>query len=180
MRLAPRPAVLSAMSVAAIAVVVMAACAAQPPGTTAPPTPTPAPTPRATLTPSVPVLTPTMWDWEPRPQHALGTPFSLRAGQSAEVDGARLLVHLSAVSNDSRCPADVVCVHAGSVTVRLELVTQLAGTTGAEIVFQADRAAATHGGYLIAVTGVQPYPLTAGTPIAGADYVVSLVVERAG
>lgn len=122
------------------------------------------------------VATPTPYrdSW---PRYDIGTPFSLKVGQSAEVDGGRLLVHLSAVVNDSRCPADVVCVRAGDVTAVLEMTSQDAGTTRAEVKFELDRPTAVHGAYRVVVADVQPYPRSAGTPIAAADYVVSVVVE---
>jgi hypothetical protein len=95
------------------------------------------------------------------------------------VDGKKLLVYLSAVVNDSRCPADVICVRAGDVTVVLELATQEAGTTKAEVKFEGGRTTVNQGAYGIVVTDVQPYPYAAGTPIAASDYVVTLVVEDA-
>ena len=168
-------AVLAAMTAIVLA---MAACAEQPPASTPTSTPQSTPQPTPTSVPA-PVPTPTPWDQEPRPQYATGTPFSLKVGQSAEVDGGGLLVHLSEVTNDSRCPADVVCVWAGDVTVVLEMATYKAASIRAEVKFQGNRPAIDHGTYRIVVTDVQPYPYAAGTPIAAADYVVSLIVEDA-
>lgn len=163
-----KPRILSAV---VIAVLALAACTEQPPATNA------TPTPQATPTSSIPVATPTPWDREPPPRYDIGTSFSLKVGKSAEVDEGRLLVYLSAVVNDSRCPADVVCVRAGDVTAVLEMTSQDAGTTRAEVKFELDRPAAVHSPYRVVVADVQPYPRFAGTPIAAADYVVTMVVE---
>jgi hypothetical protein len=149
---------LFAMSVIVIAVAGLTACEGQP-------------------TPTVPAPTP--WDQEPKPRHALGAPFDLRPGQSAEIDDAHLLVHLSEVRDDSRCPADVVCVRAGDVTVVLQLATQQAGSATVELKFESAPLTTTHGGYRVTITAVQPYPFAAGTPIPASEYVVSLVVEKA-
>lgn len=148
----------------------IAACATAPAAT-----PTQQPTPTAT-----PVATPTPWDQDPRQQAAIGVPFSLKIGESAEVDGGRLLIHLSVVGNDSRCPADVVCIHAGSVIATIEMASEKAGSTRADIDFKSSPTSTTHGSYEIVVTDVQPYPMAAGTPIAAGDYIVSMVVENAG
>lgn len=162
---------LTILSAVVIAILALAACAEQPHATSV------TPTPQATPTSPAPASTPTPSDREPLPRYDIGTPFSLKVGKSAEADGGRLLVHLSAVVNDSRCPADVVCVRAGDVTAVLEMASQEAGTTRAEVKFESDRAAAVHGTYRVLVTGVQPYPRLAGTPVAAADYVVTMVVE---
>lgn len=162
------------LSVVVIAVLALAACTEQPPATNA------TPTPQATPTSSIPGATPTPWDREPLPRYAIDTPFSLKVGQSAEVDGGQLLIHLSAVVNDSRCPADVVCVRAGDVTAVLEMTSQEAGTTRADVKFQSDRPAVIHSTYRVVVADVQPYPQFASMPIAAADYVVTMVVEPQG
>lgn len=161
---------LAIMAAMAATMLTVAACATTPAAT-----PTPQPTPTAT-----PVATPTPWDREPKPQVAIGAPFSLKIGESAEVDGGRLLVHLSAVINDSRCPTDVVCIHAGSVTATLQLASQQGGTTSHDLEFKLSPASAVHGEYRVVVTGVEPYPTAAGGAMAAADYSVSLVVENAG
>jgi hypothetical protein len=153
---------LTILSATIIAVLALAECAEQPPATNA------TPTPQATPTSSAPAATPTPWDREPLPRYDIGTPFSLKIGQSAEVDEGRLLVHLSAVVNDSRCPADVVCVRAGDVTAVLEMTSHDAGTTRAEVKFELDRPTAVHGAYPVVVADVQPYPRSAGTPTLSA------------
>lgn len=45
---------------------------------------------------------------------------------------------------------------------------------------QSIRASAVHGEYGVSVTGVEPYPMAAGNPVAVAGYIVSSVVGKAG
>ena len=56
---------------------------------------------------------------------ALGTPFTLRLGESADVEG-RLRLTALAVTEDSRCPIDVVCVWAGDAAVAIRLESDAA------------------------------------------------------
>jgi len=57
----------------------------------------------------------------PGVQPPLNQPFSLRIGESARFPDANLTVTFRAVSEDSRCPLDVVCVWAGNGQVVLEV-----------------------------------------------------------
>ena len=57
----------------------------------------------------------------PGVQPPLNQPFSLRIGESARFSDADLTVTFRAVSEDSRCPRDVVCVWAGNGQVQLEV-----------------------------------------------------------
>lgn len=45
----------------------------------------------------------------------------LRIGQSVSVEGKNLKITFAAVSGDSRCPADAVCIQAGEVTCRMKI-----------------------------------------------------------
>ena len=56
-----------------------------------------------------------------------GAPFLIRFGESAGVQtpSTFVIVQMSDVLNDSRCPATVQCVDAGFVTVRLAVQTAL-------------------------------------------------------
>ena len=102
--------------------------------------------------------------------------FSLRPAETVTVAGTSLALTLVGVTNDSRCPIDVVCVWAGEATVVLawqrggvaseELTLTFAslGDTGASL----DR-------YHVAVVAVLPLPVSTAV-IAPADYEVRLVV----
>ena len=57
-----------------------------------------------------------------------GAPFQIRIGETVGVEtpSAIVLVQLSDVLDDSRCPVNVTCVAAGHATVRLAVQTALA------------------------------------------------------
>ena len=54
-----------------------------------------------------------------RPQR--DTPFTLQVGQSAVLDEPAVVITFTAVTHDSRCPVDVVCVWSGDGVVQLTL-----------------------------------------------------------
>lgn len=57
-----------------------------------------------------------------------GVPFQIRVGETVGVEtpSTIVLVQMSDVLNDSRCPIDVTCIDAGFATVRLTVQTALA------------------------------------------------------
>lgn len=59
---------------------------------------------------------------------AAGVPFALRLGGEAVIAGAEVRVRFDRVTDDSRCPADVVCVWAGMFAMAL-VVTSMEGVT---------------------------------------------------
>jgi hypothetical protein len=102
----------------------------------------------------------------------LGVPTTFKPGQGLEV-GALTLV-FDGVENDSRCPADVVCVWEGDATVHFSI-----GFTNREILApvrllelhtggSAPHAASGYG-YRVTLTGLEPLP-RAGVPIKPEDY----------
>jgi hypothetical protein len=58
----------------------------------------------------------------------VGQQFSLRVGETAGVVTSQVidLIRFNGVSQDSRCPADVQCITAGSATVLLSVQTAVA------------------------------------------------------
>ncbi|MGI0057365.1 MAG: hypothetical protein ACREAK_08340, partial [Nitrosarchaeum sp.] len=51
----------------------------------------------------------------------LDVPFSLRIGESANMDSTLDFTFLN-VTEDSRCPTDVTCIWEGSVSVKINLI----------------------------------------------------------
>ena len=108
----------------------------------------------------------------------LGTPFDLRIGQSADVQGTGLRATLTGVAGDSRCPIDAVCVWEGDaeVSVRLE-------RAGRAAVAQLHTSPRTGGlreveydGYVVRLDALAPAP-RAAQPIPAGDYVATLTVR---
>ncbi len=54
----------------------------------------------------------------------LGESFTLRVGETATVDDAKVTVTFQKVVRDSRCPKDVTCIRAGEAVVVLALETE--------------------------------------------------------
>ncbi len=115
---------------------------------------------------------------------ALGTPFTLARGESAQTGDLRTT--FVAVLEDSRCPADVTCVWEGRASVNLSLTEggrtggvnlQLQGTTGVDDTGRHHSIEAL--GHRITLMALNPYP---GTDEAesGAAPRVTLMVSRAG
>lgn len=75
----------------------------------------------STLLPSLGLLLACQAPIGPRP----GEDFTLRIGDTVTIPAAELSLTFVAITEDSRCPEDVVCVWAGSVPVQLLL--RLAG-----------------------------------------------------
>jgi hypothetical protein len=48
--------------------------------------------------------------------------FSLGIGQSASIDGEKLVIKFKAVLEDSRCPINVVCAWVGNGKVEFEVI----------------------------------------------------------
>lgn len=106
----------------------------------------------------------------------LGEEFTLKPGESAAVQGTDLRVSFDKVVEDSRCPADVVCIRAGEAVVALQAswkdgnaLVQLRTVEGGN--------EASAGAYRVRLARVEPYPL-ASRPITPADYRTVLEVTR--
>ena len=138
------------------------ATATEPAATTVPdtaPAPAPEPEPAPTAAPPPPM---------PRPPGsvALDAEFTLAPGQSATVDGGRLVVTFQVVTGDSRCPttSGVACVWAGDATIEVTLALGPTGpggppgpTTTAELhTYSGYSSTAAAGRYQVALVRVAP------------------------
>jgi len=110
----------------------------------------------------------------------VGEHFYLVVGQTAVVSAEQVTITLKAITEDSRCPTNVQCIHAGWVTV--EVSVQKDGessgdfelTLGAALESQSPEAS--FEGLVIRLLEVNPYPQDPGA-IEQGDYVVRLVGE---
>lgn len=108
------------------------------------------------------------------PSVPLNAEFTLAPGETRAIADTPLRITFLRVSNDSRCPADAVCIQGGDAVVQVRATT----STSAEYDLHtgdASRASATHGRYRITLKDVQPYPFS-GRPVQPADYRVTLTV----
>jgi len=106
-------------------------------------------------------------------------PFSLRVGETANVDGGKLSLTFVGVTKDSRCPRGVDCVVAGEgVVVFLARVANGPSTDLSFKVTSGKGATNRFQGYIITITDLAPYPVYNRPPIMPADYRTRILVER--
>jgi len=100
----------------------------------------------------------------------------LAPGQSAPIVPAGISLRFLGVANDSRCPADALCVLGGSASVDVQ-VTSFSG--GAQVLrFETgDPRTVQFGPLTLALVQPAPYPFSA-QPIDPADYRATLRVTR--
>jgi hypothetical protein len=103
--------------------------------------------------------------------------FSLGIGQSASIDGEKLVIKFKAVLEDSRCPINVVCVWAGNGKVEFEVI-DIDGQNKTVILNTEDEPkAAILKGHKLILISLNP-PRIDGVSISPGDYSVKLRVER--
>jgi hypothetical protein len=108
----------------------------------------------------------------------IGTPFKLNFGQQASIDSGRIDIAFTNVTEDSRCPSDVVCIQAGQAT--LSVSVEVNGTDAGQYsltVGPKDKSVATFGQYSINLVSLDPYPVST-SKIEKSDYVATLVVSK--
>jgi hypothetical protein len=105
----------------------------------------------------------------------LNQPFSLRVGETAEFANAQLSVTFRAVSEDSRCPNDVVCIWEGNGQVQLEVRLRGSLQTLALNTTTQPRQVRV-GSYRLRLDELAPLP-AASRPISPAEYVATLELQ---
>jgi hypothetical protein len=115
--------------------------------------------------------------FDPEIDVPLGEPFPLRVGQSAEVMGTPLRLRFEAVPEDSRCPADAVCVWQGNARVSLHV--EIDGEEPEPLLLNTgiDPRTARADGYVVALESVQP-AIYSDRTIDQEDYVITLRVRE--
>jgi hypothetical protein len=109
---------------------------------------------------------------------ALGESFTLKAGESAQIEAEALQIGFEDVPTDSRCPTDVQCVWEGDATVRV--TAQKASRAGERLELHtsaSEQTSVLYEGYGIRLLQLAPYPVS-GRTIEQADYEVTLEVTR--
>jgi len=110
-----------------------------------------------------------------------GIPFDLAFGESVEVEGTGVTVKFLNVTEDSRCPADAICIWAGQVSILVGVIAS--GTDPENFVLTSgagsDVSLSEHqvGDYVLKLTVVQPYPVSS-QQIQPSEYVATLVLSE--
>ncbi len=160
----------------ALSLLVVLALAACNPAPAAPPTSTPTPAPPTPTATPVPSPTPII-----DIMVTLDRPFDIKPGQVAFVDAQGYKIEFVEVKEDSRCPANVVCVWQGRAVIVIH-VTRPGEDLGLhELVLEGGRedvASVKVGGYSIKITALKPYPMSE-TPTPRTEYTATLVVSKA-
>jgi hypothetical protein len=114
----------------------------------------------------------------------LDKPFKLKIGQQAIIssDSEKIItIGFLNVTEDSRCPSDVVCIQQGQATVSIS--TMLNGTDTGKVALTIGRGeksgtfGSTHQQYSIKLQSLEPYPVST-TPTKPEDYVATLIVSK--
>ena len=108
---------------------------------------------------------------------ALGERVELAPGASVAIAGGEATLTFVAVTQDSRCPSDAVCVWAGEAELAFRLEASGEVHTGSLAVPPAGAVSVALGPYLLSVLELQPETTTTG-PIAPADYRAAVLLER--
>ena len=110
-----------------------------------------------------------------------GIPFDLAFGESVEVEGTGVTVKFLNVTEDSRCPADAICIWAGQVSILVGVIASgtdpenfvLTSGAGSDVSLSERQV----GDYMLKLTGVQPYPVSS-QQIQPSEYVATLVLSE--
>jgi hypothetical protein len=110
------------------------------------------------------------------PSVPLNQQFTLAPGEMATVQDTGLRVQFLGVMNDSRCPADALCIQGGDALVNIRVTdggrNEYELHTGDE-----SQASITHNGHRISLVQVQPYPFSSRT-IGPNEYRATFTVTR--
>jgi len=110
----------------------------------------------------------------------LKTDFQLKIGQTASIESKNIKLRFLNVTEDSRCPADVVCIWEGQVTVLVNVMRDDQNLGDFDLTIRGgDKSLAikTFDGYSVQLMKVDPYPF-ASQPTEFTDYVATLLVSE--
>jgi hypothetical protein len=107
----------------------------------------------------------------------LNKEFSLGIGQSASIDGEKLIIKFKAVLEDSRCPINVVCVWAGNGKVEFEALDTDGQNKSVILNTEEEPGEITLKRHKLKLISLNP-PRIDGVSISPGDYSVTLLVER--
>lgn len=103
--------------------------------------------------------------------------FSLGIGQTAHIEGEKLVIKFKAVLEDSRCPINVVCVWAGNGKVEFGILDIDGQNKTVILNTEEEPKEVTLKGHKLKLISLNP-PRVDGVSISPGDYSVTLLVER--
>lgn len=109
------------------------------------------------------------------PTTSLNSEFTLAPGEGRRIEDTSTEVRFNSVTNDSRCPADAICVTGGDAHVNIRVISGFA--TREYVLHTGDMKPVTHDSLTIHLVEVSPYPFSSRT-IAPDEYRVKLRVTR--
>jgi hypothetical protein len=102
--------------------------------------------------------------------------FTLAPGEMAQLAEPSIGVRFDGVSNDSRCPADALCLLGGDALVH---VTVVAGSSVTPYeLHTGSMEPVRHGDLTVALETLMPYPFSSLPPIGPSDYRATIRVIR--
>jgi hypothetical protein len=102
---------------------------------------------------------------------------TLAVGQSANIQDASLQLTFQAVTGDSRCPADAVCIQGGDAVVHIEVRASFGGSVVAYDLHTGNMKPVQHASVTIALVELTPYPFSS-RPIQPNEYRATFLITR--
>lgn len=100
--------------------------------------------------------------------------FTLAPGEEVAVANTASRIRFIDVQNDSRCPADALCILGGDALVRVAITSKGAHTERYEL-HTGSTQPVSHRGFVVRLISLTPYPFSS-TPIRPDEYRVTLRV----
>jgi hypothetical protein len=112
------------------------------------------------------------------PSVAIGSEFQLRPSESVSVENTDGELRFDLVTNDSRCPADAICVWQGDATAVFSVRQSGGSSSSLTLHTTGEDRRASASGFTLTLVRLDPYPY-ASRPIAPSDYRALLRVDPA-
>jgi hypothetical protein len=98
-------------------------------------------------------------------------------GNSAILSNKSIIMKFKAVTEDSRCPIDAICVWAGNAAITLDLKNSIGDQLSIKLNTYLDPRSIDFSGVIITLVELKPYPQST-EQINPNDYVAKLIVKN--
>ena len=103
--------------------------------------------------------------------------FEIKVGDSAVLANQGLIIKFKAVTEDSRCPIDAVCVWPGNAAVTFDLKNSIGDKLSTQLNTFVDPKSINFSDVIITLTELNPYPKS-NEPINPDEYIAKLIVKN--